>query len=277
MATSGAFNAFATNQVLGAGRFKSDRYAETEYDLAFRFGQLAGDVASIVTGAGEIVLGDAMLVGGAVGAPFSFGSSLSISVVGAGIAIHGTTVASPVLKGVIGGAIGGGAGGYAGGFTAGLLMTGDIGEANQAGLSGLATGFGIGATAGGVSAYASAKANGINPWTGRLNNQEGSLTVRHHTSGESMESIRLSNEIKPSRLSDYDFLGVDFEATPNFDFNQNFGNSQRGAFIELNIPKSLLISNPSPLYPNFYRVNTGLNNFLIQPSYKPQYFLNIKF
>ena len=81
--------------------------------------------------------------------------------------INGFNVTSPVVKGIIGGSIGGAAGGYAGGFTGGLIMTGDINSAHKAGINGLASGAAIGAGAGGVGAYASAKANGINPWNGK--------------------------------------------------------------------------------------------------------------
>ena len=74
------------------------------------------------------------------------------------VIVQGFNVTSHVVKGVIGGAIGGAAGGYAGSFTAGALMTGSLKDAHQAGLSGLALGAGIGALAGGVSAYRTAKA-----------------------------------------------------------------------------------------------------------------------
>jgi hypothetical protein len=75
-------------------------------------------------------------------------------------------VTSPVIKGAIGGAIGGAAGGYAGGFTSGLIMTGNIKEANKAGLNGLYSGAAIGGITGSMSGYKYAKDNGLNPWTG---------------------------------------------------------------------------------------------------------------
>ena len=56
----------------------------------------------------------------------------------------GQYIASPVLRGTIGGALGG----YAGGVTGGLLSGGSLGQANLAGLSGLALGAGMGAVAG---------------------------------------------------------------------------------------------------------------------------------
>ena len=79
-------------------------------------------------------------------------------------------------------------------------------------------------------------------------------------------------------MSDYDFYGVDFEATPNFNGAQEFGNAYRGAFVELSVPNDLLISNPSPLYPHFYRINTGsVNYFKLQPNYHTQYYWNFRF
>ncbi len=87
-----------------------------------------------------------------------------------GVVINGFNVASPVVKGAITGAIGGAAGGYAGGFTGGLIMTGDLGAANKAGMSGLWSGASVGGVIGAGSGYRYAKNNDINPWTGVKNN-----------------------------------------------------------------------------------------------------------
>ena len=43
-----------------------------------------------------------------------------------------------------------------------------------------------------------------------------------------MLSIKKSQVMIASRMSDYDFYGVDFEATPNFNGAQEFGNAYRG-------------------------------------------------
>jgi hypothetical protein len=69
------------------------------------------------------------------------------------------------LQGTIGGAVGG----YASGFTAGLIMTGDLGEANSAGWKGAAFGAPIGGISGSIGAYRYAVKNDINPWNGNLN------------------------------------------------------------------------------------------------------------
>jgi len=84
-----------------------------------------------------------------------------------GIAINGFNITSPIAQGAITGALGGAVGGYAGGFSSGLLMTGDLGEANKAGWQGAAFGAPIGATTGSVSAYRYAIKNDISPWTGK--------------------------------------------------------------------------------------------------------------
>jgi len=85
-----------------------------------------------------------------------------------GVIINGTQVTSPVLQGAITGAAGGAVGGYAGGFTGGLIMTGDLSQANQAGLNGLWTGAAVGGVVGAGAGYKYAIDNDINPWNGDL-------------------------------------------------------------------------------------------------------------
>ena len=80
-----------------------------------------------------------------------------------------SSISSPIARSAVSGIIGGAAGGYAGGFTGGLIMTGDLKSANKAGLSGLYTGASIGGVVGGFAGYRYAKANDLNPWTGRVN------------------------------------------------------------------------------------------------------------
>jgi RHS repeat-associated protein len=80
-----------------------------------------------------------------------------------------SSISSPVARSTVSGIIGGAAGGYAGGFVGGYLMTGDISAANKAGLSGMWTGAGIGGVTGGFAGFRYAKANGLNPWNGRVN------------------------------------------------------------------------------------------------------------
>jgi hypothetical protein len=97
------------------------------------------------------------------------------------VIINGTKITSPVLQGAVSGAAGGAAGGYAGGFTAGLIMTGDFGEANSAGWQGAAFGAPIGGISGSVSAYQYADKKGINPWTGKeLATKTGMSTVKEN-------------------------------------------------------------------------------------------------
>jgi hypothetical protein len=77
------------------------------------------------------------------------------------------SISSPVLRGATAGVIGGAAGGYVGGFTGGLIMTGDLEQANRAGLNGMWMGIGIGGVVGGGYGYKYAIDNHLNPWTGR--------------------------------------------------------------------------------------------------------------
>lgn len=100
------------------------------------------------------------VIGGAAG---QWGSQFIGSVV-----INGTNITSPVLQGVITGSAGGAFGGYAGGFTSGLIMTGDLQQANQAGLNGLLTGIAVGGAIGAGAGYKYAIDNEINPWNGNL-------------------------------------------------------------------------------------------------------------
>ena len=85
-----------------------------------------------------------------------------------GVIINSTQITSPVLQGTITGVAGGAVGGYSGGFTGGLIMTGDFGQANEAGINGLWTGAAVGGVVGGGSGYKYAVDNNINPWNGNL-------------------------------------------------------------------------------------------------------------
>ena len=111
---------------------------------------------NIAIGAGVGALSG--MIGGAAGQWATTASSPLIS-----------SISSPVLRSTASGIIGGGAGGYAGGFTGALLTGCDIKAANKAGLSGLFTGAGLGGVTGGFAGYRYAKANDLNPWTGRVN------------------------------------------------------------------------------------------------------------
>ncbi len=110
---------------------------------------------SFLSGLGNGLLQGAIgAVSGAVGAGVGKWASKGLG----DVVIQGFNVVSPVAKGAIAGTLGGAAGGYAGSFVAGAIATGSLKDAHQAGLSGLALGAGIGALAGGVSAYKAAKA-----------------------------------------------------------------------------------------------------------------------
>ena len=137
-----------------------------------------------------------------------------------GVVINGFNVTSPVLKGIIAGGISGSAGGYAGGFTAGYLITGNIDDANKAGLKGLYSGAAIGAGIGGIVAYKQSINNQINPWSGKPN--------KSFTIGEGMEDrvkpvakdlnsekLKLPDELQPG------YIGKDMIDPRAMDYNSN--------------------------------------------------------
>lgn len=90
-----------------------------------------------------------------------------------------------------------------------------------------------------------------------------------------MNKIKNSNQMISSRDSGFGDFGVDFENTINFNGNQKqFTATNKGAFIELTVPKSILTPNPSPLYPNHVRIITGTQNLQITPEFRPKYYIN---
>lgn len=193
--------------------------------------------------------------------------------------INGIRVNGPLFKGIIGGSVGGGAGGFVGNTASALLSGENLSNALQSGLDGLKFGSALGALAGGPQGYKYAKQNGMNPFSGKLLDQPGATVVRHHTSQQAMSSIKDSQEIRGNvRDSGYGFQGPDFEGTSNIDINQNYGNSAKGAFVELRLSNDLLVPYPSPNrnFSNYFRVNTGGANFIVNPGYNPQYYRNFK-
>ncbi|MBJ7880433.1 hypothetical protein [Gelidibacter salicanalis] len=140
-------------------------------------------------------------------------------------------------------------------------------------------GMAVGGIIGGAQGLKYAKTNGLDPFSGKLIPKEGSTVVRHHTSPQAMASIKNSQEITPSRDSGYGFKGTDFEGSPNFNGNQNFDNYQNGAFIEMRLSNDILIpyQSPHPAYSNYFRVNSGGGNFVINPGNQAQYYINLKF
>ena len=206
------------------------------------------------------------------------GAASSLANKGVNLMINDLKVTSPIVKGVVNGLIRGFAGGYASGFVVGYMETGNLNYAHHSGMFGAKIGAPLGIISGVSSSLRYSSRNNLNPWTGERIISEGEIVVRHHTSSEGLYSIKKNEFITPSRVSDYNFIGTDFEATPNFKGIQNFGQAGKGAFIELVLPKNILVPSPSPTQPYYFRVNTGFdNNFIIKPSYKPQYYYNIKF
>jgi RHS repeat-associated protein len=113
-----------------------------------------------------LIQGGIGAISGAVGAGVGRWATKSI-----GTVINGWDVASPVLKGSISGAISGSISGYAAGFTVGFITSGgDLSLANKSGMNGFKLGLGLGAITGGAGAYRISKANGIDPWSGKIKN-----------------------------------------------------------------------------------------------------------
>jgi hypothetical protein len=56
-------------------------------------------------------------------------------------------------------------------------MTGNLSQAHQIGVDGAVSGLAIGAVSGATSGYASAKARGMNPWTGEYKHIERTPTI----------------------------------------------------------------------------------------------------
>ena len=230
------------------------------------FAVLPGGNGKVLQGMGIGALSGA--IGGAAG--FAAGK-------GTNVLLQGVNITSPVVKGFIAGAIGGAAGGAIGGFTAGYITTGNLDAAWNSAGSGAIFGAGVGSVSGFAGGYRYAKKEGLNPWNGRLIPKEGETIVRHHTSPENMDLIKNQLKLNPSRESDYNFIGVDFDGAPKLDLGIDFGNSGKGAFIELALPVKSLTPTPIPYKQFHFRVRTGLEGLKISPEYRPQYYYNIKF
>ena len=230
------------------------------------FAVLPGGNGKVLQGFGVGALSGA--IGGAAG--FAAGK-------GTNVLLQGVNITSPVAKGLVAGAIGGTAGGAIGGFTAGYITTGNLDAAWNSAGSGAIFGAGVGAVSGFAGGYRYAKKEGLNPWNGRLIPKEGETIVRHHTSPENMDLIKNQLKLNPSRESDYNFIGVDFDGAPKLDLGIDFGNSGKGAFIELALPVKSLTPTPIPYKQFHFRVRTGLEGLKISPEYRPQYYYNIKF
>ena len=93
--SDGFVNAWGTNQILGYGRAGSfqARIKWGEDSLTtYYFGQLTGDLTSLVTGAIEVKAGGLSAGAGVIGTPVSGGASLGVSVAGLAVAAHGASV-----------------------------------------------------------------------------------------------------------------------------------------------------------------------------------------
>ena len=86
----GMGNAWASNNLLGAFRANPEDFGQ--HELAMRIGMLGGDLLSIATGSAEMFVGGGMMLGGAAFALPTGGATTVVSVGGAVVAAHGTSV-----------------------------------------------------------------------------------------------------------------------------------------------------------------------------------------
>ena len=113
------------------------------------------------------------------------------------------SIASPLLKSSLTGLVTGMAGGYGGGFAAGFIMSGgNLAEAHKAGMNSLVMGAALGFAAGTYTGYKQAKDLGIDPWTGKPQNNSVSsvrtnpvslseqLTLEEAQSGQGQEIMK---------------------------------------------------------------------------------------
>lgn len=223
---------------------------------------------------GVISGGASGLVGGYVGT----WASSAIN----GVFVNGIKIASPLLQGTITGSLAGGFTGGVLGFGFSLVQGNSFEQSLQIGFQGFQIGLATGAVSGGGSASANAIKNNINPINGNDLKPISSemVKVRHHTSSENMFKIKERGVMFPSRDSGFGSTGIDFENYPTFSGNQNrfsFEPAGKGAFIEMQFPKSVLTTNPSPLHPYHVRLVTNNQNLIITQEFRPRYYINFNF
>jgi hypothetical protein len=171
-----------------------------------------------------------------------------------GVVLNGMQVsANSALGGAVTGAIGGAAGGYAGGFTGGFLMTGNLSDAHQAGVSGAWMGTGIGASAGGVGGYVSAKKAGLNPWTGKPNK---SVVI-----GEGMTTDPGKGWMGVDKIAED--LGSDFFKPKNLPkenwYSDGILMKENAVWIEMQMNQKIVIYDRGPVGNNsqYYNMEVG--------------------
>lgn len=89
---NGTVSAIADNMLLGGTSFRETGIYSSV--AAYNFGQDFGDAASIIMGAGEIIVGVTKAVGGLLATPETGGLSLSVAAEGTAVATHGSMMAT---------------------------------------------------------------------------------------------------------------------------------------------------------------------------------------
>lgn len=89
---SGFGNAFGSNMFFGSARFNAERWSNESTRINYLYGQLAGDITSMVWGVGEIAVGGVVAAGSTVLIPFTGGASVVGNVAGVALIGHGGSV-----------------------------------------------------------------------------------------------------------------------------------------------------------------------------------------
>ncbi|KAF2515833.1 hypothetical protein E0W68_12850 [Flavobacterium salilacus subsp. salilacus] len=98
---AGFVNSFGSNQFLGVGRYNHPE-SFGRYELAFRFGALAGDILSMVSGTQEMAAGGKMMALGLLATVETGPIGISIAVGGGAVMLHGGAVAFTGASNTIG-------------------------------------------------------------------------------------------------------------------------------------------------------------------------------
>ncbi|MFB9080243.1 RHS repeat-associated core domain-containing protein [Flavobacterium procerum] len=236
-------------------------------------GAIVGGTNAFITGSDPFKGVISGAVSGLVGGQLGRWASGAID----GVLINGIQITSPLLQGTIIGSLSGGATGVVMNFGMALVNGADLMDAFEAAGQGFTMGIITGGISGASSSVARSYKNGTNPFTGKdikpVNSE--SVKLKHHTNLEALKAIKATNEMKHSRDSWFDEFGVDFENTSNFNgYQKGFGAKATGAFVELTVPKSILVQNPSPSSSYHFRIITGTNNLQITPEFRPKYYIN---
>lgn len=128
-------------------------------------GAIVGSANAALSGANGTGILLSGIAGAASGLAGGFGGQLGSKL--GSVVINGFKISAPIVKSAITGAMGGMVGGYAGGFAGTFAVTGNLSEANAAGMKGLASGSVSGFVTGVGSFLKYAHNHKLNVWSGK--------------------------------------------------------------------------------------------------------------